>query len=310
MPWWRAMTRSQNILLTGATGFVGGHVLRTLLAAGHTVRAASRKTLPARAGLEPRNIGNLAAPVDWAPLLEGIDVVIHAAAVSDSRGGSDLDAVNHRASADLAQAMARAGLARLVLLSSVRAQSGPSRQGILTEQDPPDPAGAYGRAKLEAETAIRGHLPQAVILRPVAVYGPNAGGVLGKLAALARKPLPLPLASLRRPRSLLAADNLAALIGQAVERPALDGQTLLVADETPVSLAELVTLMRAALGRPPGLMSVPPATLAFALRALGGSTIAERLEEGLVVSTSRLRELGITLPCSTEQAVRDWMTRP
>ena len=111
--------------------------------------------------------------VDWMRLLQGIDVVIHLAAIahrcSDVEEGL-YDKINRQATAALARTTARSG-ARLIIVSSIAAQSSSSSDHVLTENDSCLPSGAYGRSKLNAEIDIAASGGQYIILRPTLVYG-------------------------------------------------------------------------------------------------------------------------------------------
>ena len=91
--------------------------------------------------------------------------------------------INRRATEELVSAAERAGVERFVFVSSIRAQSGPAADHVLTEADEARPTDPYGVSKLAAEMAVRASSLRYTILRPVLVYG---AGVKGNLAALAR----------------------------------------------------------------------------------------------------------------------------
>ena len=161
-------------LVTGATGFVGGHVARTFVEAGYEVRCTVRPTS------ETRHLDDL--PVERVPLdlnrpedleraTSGADVVVHAAGITRARRPGDYHAVNAEGTRLLAAAAVGAGVRRFVLVSSLAARGpdGPSADG----EDLP--ASAYGRSKLAAEGYLRGFggEVEAVALRPAAVYGPR-----------------------------------------------------------------------------------------------------------------------------------------
>jgi len=234
-----------RILVTGASGFIGRAVTSALAAAGHEVRAAARRPPepPFPSGVEPVLHGDLEAGVEWRPLAAGMDFVVHAAGIAHGGGGiapERYDRVNRDATAQLADAARAAGIKRLVFLSSIRAQTGPAADHILTEADEPRPTDPYGRSKLFAETALRDSGVPFTVLRPVLVYGPGVKGNLRRLIAAAALPLPLPFGAFTNRRSLLGVQNLAAAILHVLRHAAASGETYLVADPQPLSLADMV----------------------------------------------------------------------
>ena len=118
--------------------------------------------------------GDLDAPVDWSPLLSGVDAVVHLAGIAHAGPGiaeERYDRVNHHATAALAAAARDAGVRRVVFVSSIRAQTGPAAGDVVSERDAPHPTDAYGRSKLAAERAVAQSGVPFTILRPVLVYG-------------------------------------------------------------------------------------------------------------------------------------------
>jgi nucleoside-diphosphate-sugar epimerase len=288
---------SGRILVTGASGFVGRGLVAALADAGTPVRAATRNpaSLPTARGVEAVAVPDFTQPIDWEPLLAGVDAVVHLAGIAHvgARIDADLyDRVNHRATAELAAASVRANVPRFILVSSVRAQCGPASPRVLRESDEPQPTEAYGRSKLEAEAAVRACPLAWTILRPVVVYGPGVKGNLASLMRLARLPLPLPFAAFTSKRSLIGLDNLIGAVRFVLEQPATAGETYLVAEPEPVSLAEIVAALRAGAGRRPGLLPVPQAWLEAGLRLAGRGDLWERLAGALVVDTSKLIAAG------------------
>lgn len=300
-----------RVLLTGASGFVGRHLAADLLARGHAVRAAMRDSAALPPGAELAPIGDLGEPVDWGPLLQGVDAVVHGAGIAHAGPGlpDDLYArVNRDATLALAQAAAER-VSRFVFLSSIRAQSGPTSTHALTEDDAPEPTDAYGRSKLEAERGLAA-LPglNATALRPVVVYGPGVRGNMGALAKLARLPVPLPFGALQTPRSVVSVENLASAVAFALEAAEPTRGAFIVADPEPIALGALVAAMRAALGRPAMLLPIPPALMGGALRALRKGEAWERLSGAMTASPSRLISLGWTPPVrSTPEGIRRWL---
>lgn len=284
-----------KILVTGASGFVGKALTRDLAAAGHQVRAASRDaTAMPQTSVEPVMLPDLNEPVDWALLLEGIDAVAHLAGIAHAGSGiaeDRYDRVNRAATEELAAASKRAGIKRFVFVSSIRAQSGPIADHVLTEADTPVPIDPYGRSKLAAEQVVVASGISCVILRPVLVYGPNVKGNLAGLMRLAALPVPLPFGAFANRRSLLSVDNLTDAIRHLLETPEISG-TYIAADQTPIALAEIIAALRAGLGRRPGLLNVPPALFKAALTMLRREAMWQRLGGALVADPSRLIATG------------------
>jgi UDP-glucose 4-epimerase len=222
--------------------------------------------------------------------------VVHAAGLahtdtSDAQAAR-FDRVNRAATAGLCGAAARAGVQRIVFISSVRAQIGPSASHALHEDDEPRPTDAYGRSKLAAEAAVRASGVPFTILRPVVIYGPNAHANIRLLVRLASLPLPLPFARLTSRRSLLSVDNLMSAVLFVLANPAAAGETFLVADPRPATLPEILTTLRRAQGHRPGLVRVPPSLIRLGLAAVGRRSLWARIGGELIADTAKLEAAG------------------
>jgi nucleoside-diphosphate-sugar epimerase len=288
---------SERVLVTGASGFVGAALTAALLRERRPIRAATRdtKALSLPEDAEIVSLPDLRGVADWGPLLEGIGAVVHLAGIAHVGPGVDpavYDRVNHIATAELAEACARVGVRRLVLVSSVRAQSGPAASHVLKESDAPCPSEAYGQSKLLAEEAVRASSVPLTILRPALVYGPGVKGNLARLMHLAASPWPLPFASFANRRSLASLDNLIAAIALALTSQAAAGETYLVADPEPVTFAEILATLRRAAGRSPRLFPVPPSLFEAGLKLAGRADVWERLGGELVVDPGKLIAAG------------------
>ena len=188
------------LALTGATGFIGQHLLRELPKRGHRLRVLLRR--PAAVPIEAASavIGDLARPRNMAAALEGVDAVIHSAGLAHAMSGipeDDYRVINTEATIGLARAARRAGARRFIFLSSIRAQCGPTADTAMTEAIEPAPTDAYGKSKLAAERGLAELDIDWVALRATLVYGPGVKGNMAQLMRLARSPLPLPVGGLR-----------------------------------------------------------------------------------------------------------------
>jgi nucleoside-diphosphate-sugar epimerase len=290
------------LALTGATGFIGQYLLRELPKRGYRLRVLLRQPslvpLPCASAI----IGDLARPRNMSAALEGVDAVIHSAGFTHGMSGipeDDYRSLNTEATIGLARAARRASAKRFVFLSSIRAQSGPTAEAVLTEADDPNPTDAYGRSKLAAERGLAELDLDWVSLRAALVYGPGVKGNIAQLMRLARLPLPLPLRSVGGRRSLLALENLAAAVEVVLKTPGPLRRPFIAADRDVLTVADMIAAMRAGLGRRPSMFPVPPVLIELLLRSIGQENIYRRLSGSLVADPSALLGLGWTPPLAT-----------
>jgi nucleoside-diphosphate-sugar epimerase len=281
-----------NVLVTGSDGFIGRRLVPYLAANGHKVIAASRSVVTDGPNITAAQLPDLSQPFDWAPLLGPCNVVVHLAGIAHTYADDDLyDRINHQATAALARAASACGV-HLVFISSIAAQSGSFSDTELTEDDPPRPINAYGRSKLAAERAIRAAGGSFTILRPVVIYGEGEKGNLATIRKISLLPLPLPFGGLKARRSVLSVQNLNAAVTTAMTDARAKGDTFIVADPVPVTVADLIARYRAGFGKPPRLFPIPLALLEMALRASCQSAVWHRIGCPLVARPDKLLALG------------------
>jgi UDP-glucose 4-epimerase len=290
------------LALTGATGFIGQHMLRELPKRGYRIRVLLRRPASLPDGTASAVIGDLARPQNMSAALEGVDAVIHSAGLAHAMSGipeDDYRVLNTEATIGLARAARRAGAKRFVFLSSIRAQCGPTAEMVLTEAVEPRPTDAYGMSKLSAERGLADLDLDWVALRAVLVYGRGVKGNMAQLMRLARSPIPLPVASLKARRSLLALENLSTAIEAVLAVPGPLRRVLIVADPQPLTVAEMIAAMRGGLGRRANVFPLPPRLLEILLRAAGQGEIYCRISDSLVADPSVLIGLGWAPPVTT-----------
>ena len=300
-----------KVLVTGSTGFIGRDLVRRLAAAGFRVRAAGRGVAEGIAGpgIEACTLPDL-KKIEWRPLLGGISHVVHLAGIAHADQPISEETymqINANSVRSLAEAARAAGVKRVVLMSSVRAQTGPVARGTVRETDEPLPVDAYGRSKLAAERALddvlKGAATDWVSLRPVLVYGPGVKGNMRALVKIADSPYPLPFGAFHNLRSLLSLANLASAVEHALIAPECARNVFLVADPQPVSVTEMIEAIRHGLGRPGRLIPVPARPIGWLARLVGRRDAWERLAGELIVDTARLRGTGWRPVESTRDAL-------
>jgi nucleoside-diphosphate-sugar epimerase len=289
------------LALTGATGFIGQHLLHELPKRGYRLRVLLRYPTPLSFQCASAVIGDLARPRNMSAALEGVDAVIHSAGLTHGMSGIpeyDYRLLNVEATINLARAARRAGAKRFVFLSSIRAQCGPTAERVLTEADEPNPTDAYGRSKLAAERGVAELDLDWVSLRAALVYGPGVRGNVAQLIRLARSPFPLPLRSILARRSLLALENLAAAVEVVLKAPVPLRRAFIAADREALTIGEMIAAMRHGLDRSPHLFPMPPAALQLLLRSVGQQEAYQRISGSLVADPSALMGLGWAPPVS------------
>ncbi|MCK1511889.1 NAD-dependent epimerase/dehydratase family protein [Bradyrhizobium sp. 190] len=287
-------SKKTRVLVTGADGFVGRHLVPYLVAQGYAVIAASRAaTTFDNLDVTAVPLPDLSRLFDWQPLLDHCDAVVHLAGIAHKYAGDDFyDRVNHRATSALARAISRGPTKHLVFISSIAAQSGSYSAHELTEDDFPTPNNAYGRSKFAAEQAVRAAGISFTILRPVVIYGEGEKGNFATVHRLSRLPIPLPFGLLAAQRSVLSIQNFTSAVGTALNNPGARGETFIVSDPAPVTVASLIARHRTSLGRSPWLMPVPESWLKASLKIMGQGAIWERIGRPLVAPPRKLLSIG------------------
>ncbi len=290
------MTR---VAVTGAGGFVGRALVGDLCARGFDVCGWVRRKTELGDGIESRLITDVVAEAERDGALDGVDVVVHLAARvhrAGETGEKFLDRYvedNATATRRLALAAARAGVERLIFVSSVKVH-GDDGERPCDEDDPMQPADAYGVSKLRAEQAVAEVHAQTglatVVLRPPLIYGAGVKANFATLLLLADSGVPLPLGGLdRNRRSYLFLGNFLGAVRKVLTGPGAAGRTYLVSDGEDVSTTDLVARLRAALGRPRRLVPVPVAVLSAAASLLARGAIVEALTGSRRIDDSRIR---------------------
>jgi UDP-glucose 4-epimerase len=289
-----------KVLVTGATGFVGGRIIFRLREAGFDLRIASR--LPHRlAGPDDA----VALPGADAPeeaflaLMRDVTHVVHCAALNNDRGAGEADlwAVNATLTGRLAQAAANHAEGRFIYLSSIRAVVGADFNGTIDEATPPAPRCAYGRSKREGEIAMleafaTAGRPRAAALRLPPVYGEGMKGNLRGLMRLAASGLPLPTAALTAVRTLISQDAVAGAVTHLLTRPTEPRPIYVLGDLSPVATFEIVRAFRRGYGRPTRLLPMPAWPLRLLATLAGRQTLWQALVATQICDSSLLASEG------------------
>ncbi|MDS1041746.1 SDR family oxidoreductase [Pseudomonas aeruginosa] len=309
------MTR-HNVLVTGATGFIGAALVNSLCSSGqYKVWAGCRR----RGGAWPRGVtplllGELGSSVAW-DAESAIDTVVHCAArvhvMSETASDPlvEFRKANVQGTLDLAREAVSRGVRRFIFISSIKVNGEGTEPGRpYTADSPPNPVDPYGVSKREAEQALLDLAEETglevVIIRPVLVYGPGVKANVQTMMRWLKRGVPLPLGAIHNRRSLVSLDNLVDLIITCIEHPAAVGQVFLVSDGEDLSTTELLRRMGRALGAPARLLPVPASWIGAAAKVLNRQAFARRLCGSLQVDIMKTRQvLGWTPPVGVDQAL-------
>jgi len=286
------MTR---ILVTGATGGLGRNAVRALLADGCRVRATGRDRA---AGAQLAAAGADFVPLDLAhadaaalaPLLDGVDVVWHCAALASPWGPrADFVRANVDATHALVGAAAAAGVARFVYVSTPAVYFDfRHRYDVREDALAARPVNHYAATKLEAEEIVRAagaaSAMRCAILRPRAIFGPHDRVLLPRLLDLHRKfggTLPLPRGG-RTVLDITYVDNVVHALRCAGSAALPAGTPVYnVSNGDPVELRDVVVRLFGALGRRHRIADVPYPLMACAARVAEGIAAVRRKEPSL-----------------------------
>ena len=209
-----------RVFVTGGTGFVGSHVVDSLLERGHDVACLVRDPAKAERLFRARRPALVRGGLDDAGVLregcQGAQAVVHLAGLTAARRGRDFDTVNAGGTRALVEA-AQAAAPEVFLYVSSLAAAGPTQRGRnLCERDAARPVSRYGASKLAGEDAVRGSSLPWTILRPPAVYGPRDRAFLTFFRMVARGWAPV-FGDGSQELSLVYVGDLAAAIVHLVE---------------------------------------------------------------------------------------------
>lgn len=266
-----------KFVVTGARGYVARRLIRRLVEDGHEVVGLTRggATESAEPGSREVAVGDYSDEPLLARTVSGAHAVFHLAARAHQRSdGEDDAALFHAANVvpteALARACAAAGVARLVMASSIGVLGNRTDVGAFSDATPPAPVDPYALSKALAERRVAEILADRIcdycIVRPPLVYGPGSpGNFAGLIAIAARAPL-IPLAGIHAPRTFIYVDHFVDALVVAASHPAAARRTFVIADGADTSVAEIICSAVRILGRERWRVVAIPESL---LRALG-----------------------------------------
>lgn len=292
-----------NVLVTGANGFVGQSLVKSLLNTEHNVISGVRKYPLKKLICEYRLISSLENKRILANTFKDIDIVVHSAArvhMMDDKSADPLTEfrkVNVQGTLNLARQAAAAGVRRFIFISSIKVNGEGTELGHpYTADSQPKPTDPYGISKYEAEQGLfklAETMPlEVVIIRPTLVYGENVKGNFHSLMKWTYKGVPLPVGGVKQNlRSLVSIDNLVDFIITCIEHKNAKNEVFLISDDNDISTAGLLEEISKGLGVKNKAVNIPPILINKAAGAFGKQGVAQRLSGSLQVDISKAKNL-------------------
>ena len=304
------------VLVTGANGFVGRHLVPVLANNGWVVRRAVRRLTGSEDEVLIESIG---PATDWRAALDGADAIVHLAARvhhPHEEGATELyGSINTEGTLQLARSAADAGVRRFIYVSTILVNgSCTDGRGPFRENDIPAPRGVYGKSKAAAESGLEEMAEhtgmQITVIRPPLVYGVDALGNFRLLVRAVRLGIPLPFAAIDNRRAFLGVQNLASFIANRLSGAARKLDVFLVADSEQVSTPEFIRRIASAAGKTARLVPLPMAALQLLLKMSGRPEARDSLIGSMEVDVSKALASGWRPELSLDEGLRIALNAP
>lgn len=294
-----------DVLLTGATGFIGKYLQRRS-SFRYVVRRNAEHSLE-----DVFEIPQLDKSTEWTEAFDGINCVIHLAGLAHSNLYTDKNYqdVNVDGTLKLASEAAKAGVKRFIFVSSIGVNGSFTTNLPFSVNSIPSPHNSYSKSKHDAEEGLKTIAKHTgmefVIIRPTLVYGPYAPGNFGALIKLVKKSPILPFGLINNKRSFIAVQNLTDLLITCIKHPNAAGKVFIASDGPTVSTKDFSNAIAKGLGKKKLQLPIPLTAMRLLGKAFGKSSAVEQLLGNLEVDSSYVtQELGWKPPYTMEESMK------
>lgn len=295
-----------QILVTGASGFIGFNLVNYLQSESFKILPFSRDIGLHYSKIDPNYINN-----------EDIDIIVHLAGkahdLKNIINEKDYFKANTDLTIDLFEAFLKSNATTFLYFSSVKAVKDHLNK-ILTEEMEPEPFSAYGRSKLAAENYLLsktvGTEKRIIIFRPCMIHGPANKGNLNLLYKFVSKNIPWPLGAFSNNRSFCSIDNLFFVVNEIISRSEIPSGIYNIADDDPISTNQIIELIAELHNRNPRILRINR-NLVRLIARMGdfakfpiNTDRLTKLTESYVVSNAKVKNaIGKELPLSTKEGL-------
>ena len=308
-----------NVLVTGASGFLGKAIISSLIKTkSFTPHAVIRTDFDFESPVCKHYISDLSQEINWSDILLSQNIVIHAAGLAHTpcnntiKSANKYRKINTLATLNLARQAVDAGVKRFIFISSIKVNGESTQKGHpFTINDDRKPEDDYGRSKSEAEVLLLQLAEETgmevVIIRPTLIYGPGVKANFAALISYISKGFPLPFGSIRENRrSLVSVNNLVDLIITCINHPNAANKIFLASDDDDLSTVSIVRNIAKALKIPAKLIPIPIFCYYLAGKIFGKEKSINRLIGSLQVDISHTKNtLDWSPPQTVEQGFKE-----
>jgi nucleoside-diphosphate-sugar epimerase len=297
-----------SILITGGTGFIGGHLIKKLTRGTFKVLSRNIKHKDDENYIFTP-INSIQLITDWDKILTKTDTIIHLAGAAHNNESDPniIHDINYKATKELAKSAVKAKVKRFIFISSVNVTNLSANEVSTSLSASSNIVDIVAFTKLKSEmylsTLAAKTGMEVVIIRPPLVYGPGVKANFAAMLKLAATGIPLPFGCINKnKRSMVYVGNLISLIEECIENPNAANNTFLVSDDNDLSTKEFVKSLSLGLGKSGLMIPVPKVLFSIAGKMLGKSAVIDRLCGSLQVDIKHTKEtLNWQPPYSTEQ---------
>ena len=289
------------ILITGASGYIGKHLVIELLKTQQSIAITLRKTSDigffTKLNVKIHVVKSIDSETNWEEILPGVKIIYHFAGVSDVknvRKGDDIFKINVEGTKNLAVQAIRAKVERFIFLSTVKIFGEASIPGTpFNEKSKPNPLNDYALSKLKAELVLK-TLNQdcglgITIINPPAVYGEDLRGNIFKLIRLVSYGLPLPLGGLKSKKSFIGINNLIDFLILIPSIATTKGEQYLISDGQDLPIKNILAIVAKAQDKKLRLFFFPVQLIILFFMFIGRKSEISKLVNNLEIDISKVK---------------------
>jgi UDP-glucose 4-epimerase len=280
-----------TIAVTGGNGFIGKTLVKNLIKNDLNVISLQRsKNIPAEL-IEVRQLNLSSIDSITETLLEGIDILVHMAAIvhNSSAKADSYDKLNFEATKKLFELSVKVSVQKFIFISSVGVYGLNCYKSPIDINFPTNPKSDYAKSKLKSEVNLlsmyQGDIKVSIFRLPL-VYGNGSRGNYSFLEKISKTKIPLPFGATNNKRSLVSVEQVTKVLLDAIKNQDLYLGLNLIAEEHPTSTKEIIVKLRNEYGMSPNLFPIPKIFMKLFLTIIGKNKVYEQLYENLVFNSS------------------------